>query len=149
MTNKILLDANVLIKAIEDEKSEERKTIVSLLQDEETAVFITPLIRYEVLRGINWKDNTLYSKGQRFINLLSNLNIDEAISSEAADLFRFERTMREQNQQQSKKIDKHNFDVMHFSTSKVYGLELKSHDKDMEAREQLYQKMKQSRDEVR
>ncbi len=57
MKRNILLDSNILMIAIKDSESNERKQLIELLTNENTNVFITPLIRYEVLRGITWSDS--------------------------------------------------------------------------------------------
>lgn len=56
---RVLLDANLLISALDIEgssnesaKKKAQAKLASLLADENVAVAITPLIRYEVLRGV-------------------------------------------------------------------------------------------------
>ena len=73
------------------------------------------------------------------------MNIDKHISDEAAAIFRFEKYKREKVGEQTKKIDKHNFDVMHFATAKVYSLHLLSNDEDMSIWETLYQDLLKTR----
>lgn len=60
--NKVLLDANILIAAIKDNQSAEAQRLRELLSDSQNIVYITPLIYYEVLRGIDWKDMPNYEK---------------------------------------------------------------------------------------
>ncbi len=59
MTEKYLLDTNLLIAALDEagtteaEKSQQAKErLKALLADPASALAITPLIRYEVLRGV-------------------------------------------------------------------------------------------------
>lgn len=61
MTRKILLDTNLLIAAFDksgrtsaEMKASARAMLAELLADDDVALFITPLIRYEVLRGVSW-----------------------------------------------------------------------------------------------
>ena len=136
--NKVLLDANILIEAIKDNQSAEAQRLRELLSDSQNIVYITPLIYYEVLRGIDWKDMPNYEKHLAILNRLSNLNIDKPIANLAAKLFRYERRLRQDNGQTPKKIDKHNFDIMHFATAKQNGLALASADEDIAAWESLY-----------
>lgn len=64
MTRNVLLDTNLLICAFDnsgtaakEDKDKAITKLTALLSDPETKLFITPLIRYEVLRGIKW-DNS-------------------------------------------------------------------------------------------
>ncbi|URL06514.1 PIN domain-containing protein [Avibacterium sp. 21-595] len=142
MKRNILLDSNILMIAISDKKSNERKQLINLLKDENINVFVTPLIRYEILRGVTWNDNEAFKNHSEALKQLETINIDQKISDTATLLFRLEREIRQQNGQTPKKIDKHNFDVMHFATAKVYQLEWLSNDKDMQSWEELYQQLK-------
>ena len=58
---KVLLDANLLIAALDNgsttseaERTKAKQTLAALLSNAEVALIITPLIRYEVLRGIHF-----------------------------------------------------------------------------------------------
>lgn len=137
-TNKVLLDTNILIAAIKDNQSTEAQRLRALLSNSQNVVYITPLIYYEVLRGVDWTDIPNYEKHLAILNQLSNLNIDKPIANLAARLFRYERRLRQDNGQTPKKIDKHNFDIMHFATAKQNGLTLASADEDIIAWENLY-----------
>ncbi len=139
--NGVLLDANILIDALKDKDSESARKLKMLMEDENTVIFITPLISYEVLRGLAWEDKEIYQKVKTAIASFSSLNIDHKITNLASELFRFEKYERLQNGQETKKIDKHNFDIVHFSTAKIHNLELVSNDKDMQSWDELYQKI--------
>lgn len=141
MKRNILLDSNILMIAIKDSESNERKQLIELLTNENTNVFITPLIRYEVLRGITWNDDEYFKKHSDVLKQLETINIDQKISDTATALFRLERKEKEESGQTPKKIDKHNFDVMHFATAKVYQLEWQSNDEDFQSWEKLYQQL--------
>lgn len=141
MKRNILLDSNILMIAIKEKESNERKQLIELLENENTNVFITPLIRYEVLRGITWSDSESFKKHSDVLKQLETINIDQKISDTATALFRLERKEKEESGQTPKKIDKHNFDVMHFATAKVYQLEWQSNDEDFQSWEKLYQQL--------
>ncbi|WP_406812396.1 type II toxin-antitoxin system VapC family toxin [Histophilus somni] len=137
----VLLDANILIDALNDKGSESARKLRMLMEDENAVVFITPLISYEVLRGLSWEDKETYQKVKTLIASFSSLNIDHKITNLASELFRFEKYERNQHGQETKKIDKHNFDIVHFSTAKIHNLKFISSDKDMQSWDRLYQKI--------
>lgn len=139
--NRVLLDANILINALNDKKSKSAIELKKLMSDKNTVIFITPLIAYEVLRGLSWQDKETYQKVKTAIASFSSLNIDHQITNLASNLFRFDKYKRETNNQESKKIDKHNFDLVHFSTAKIHKLKLISNDKDMKNWDKLYEEM--------
>lgn len=139
--NNVLLDSNILIEAINDKKSNSAQKIRELMKNDDIKIFITPLIIYEILRGIELNDDKLYQKFKDLIESFSSLNIDNEIGQLASHLFRLERHNKKIEHQESKKIDKHNFDLVHFSTAKIYDLKLISNDKDMENWENLYKSL--------
>ena len=66
---KVLLDANLLIAALDEssttspvEREIAKTTLNDLLSQGDVALVITPLIRYEVLRGIAWQDQTRFTQ---------------------------------------------------------------------------------------
>ena len=159
-SHKILLDANFLIRALEDPSSKEHKQLTDYLERDDIVIYITPLIYYEVLRGVDWTHVENYAEFEAKLSLISSLNIDKSIADKATALFRFEKNYRHihgetpkkpdkhnfdimhfsaaSRGEQSKKIDKHNFDIMHFSTAKVHGLKIASNDADIQAWEKLH-----------
>lgn len=138
-SHKILLDANFLIRALEDHSSKEYKQLEDYLEKKDDfVIYITPLIYYEVLRGVDWDNINNHTKFKSTLTLISNLNIDKSIADKATELVRFEKKYRASRGEQSKKIDKHNFDIMHFSTAKVHGLKIASNDADIQAWEKLH-----------
>ncbi|TCP95969.1 putative nucleic acid-binding protein [Cricetibacter osteomyelitidis] len=146
---KILLDTNILVSAINDAQSQERIQLEELLQDENTLLYTTPLIKHEVLRFYKIIDeNRQYSTAKAILDLLKNLDIDERISAIATDIVRFERQKYPERYQPNidgnqKKIDKYNFDIMHIATAKQNKLEIKSNDGDVIYKyERLYDEMK-------
>ena len=90
-SNKILLDANFLIRALEDSSSEEYKQLTDYLESDDLVIYITPLIYYEVLRGVDWDNINNHTKFKGTLALISNLNIDKSIADKATELVRFEK----------------------------------------------------------
>ena len=137
-SHKILLDANFLIRALEDHSSKEYKQLEDYLGSDDFVIYITPLIYYEVLRGVDWTHIENYAEFEAKLSLISSLNIDKSIADKATALFRFEKNYRHIHGETPKKPDKHNFDIMHFSTAKVYALDIASNDADIQAWEKLH-----------
>ena len=96
------------------------------------------MIYYEVLRGVDWTHVENYAEFEAKLSLISSLNIDKSIADKATALFRFEKNYRYTHGETPKKPDKHNFDIMHFSTAKVYELGIASNDVDIQAWEKLH-----------
>lgn len=105
---EILLDSNILIPAFENENSDEAEKLRELMADKNVAIFITPLISYEVLRVIAWINRDKYEKVKESLSMIPFIDINHKITYLASELFRLEKHIREDNKQQSKKIDKHN-----------------------------------------
>ncbi|MDE3995596.1 PIN domain-containing protein [Glaesserella parasuis] len=91
-----LLDTNYLIyladpNANPTKKSEVLQDLALKLEDPETLLFLTPLIRYEVLRGVEWdnieKLNTLKSALKAF----QTIDINDDIADLARNLFRLDK----------------------------------------------------------
>ncbi|WP_159990515.1 type II toxin-antitoxin system VapC family toxin [Pelistega ratti] len=140
---RVLLDSNILIEAFNNKSGDAANKLKTLMNEENTTVFITPLISYEVLRGVDWNNEEEYQKIKNAIAQFSSINIDYKITQLASNLFRFEKYNRFQMKQQGKKIDKHNFDLVHFSTAKIHGLEFMSQDSDMGSWGNLYDQLLQ------
>ncbi|AGO16115.1 hypothetical protein K756_04530 [Glaesserella parasuis ZJ0906] len=91
-----LLDTNYLIyladpNANPTKKAEVLQDLALKLEDPETLLFLTPLIRYEVLRGVEWdnieKLNTLKSALKAF----QTIDINDDIADLARNLFRLDK----------------------------------------------------------
>lgn len=130
------LDSNILISAFNDKHSNENQILKQLLSETNSKIFISPLVMYEVLRGI--KGNEQYEEIKEKLSYLAIINIDSDIAELASRIFLAERLERERRQQQAKKINKHNFDIMHFATAKVNKLEILSKDRDMDDWNDIY-----------
>nr|WP_314265752.1 PIN domain-containing protein [uncultured Moellerella sp.] len=146
MIKNVLLDANLLIAALDEsctttelEKEAAKKQLDEILSDENIKIFITPLIRYEVLRGINWKDKDIFNQMSTILNGIPNLDITTDISELSANLFRFRRGQPDNDANGLIKLDKRSFDLMHFSTAKCSHCECISRDTDISKIEKIHQ----------
>ena len=138
---KVLLDTNLLIAAFDssattspDEKAKAVETLTSLLSDADTKIVITPLIRYEVLRGIQWEDSDRYNKVKEVLNDFVELDITRNVSELASNLYRFDL----QSGLEGRNLDKRKFDVFHFSTAQCNHLDFASQDTDIAKIGDLY-----------
>lgn len=118
---RYFLDSNILINALNNKTSASGVLLTFLLQDKISQIFVSPLVLYEVLRGVNWENEVEFAEAKLLLSHISNINIDKQIAELASNLFRLEKKIRSTLNENSKKIDKHNFDIMHFSTAKVNG----------------------------
>lgn len=139
-----LLDTNYLIyladpNANPTKKAEVLQDLAVKLEDPETLLFLTPLIRYEVLRGVEWdnieKLNTLKSALKAF----QTIDINDDIADLARNLFRLDKA--NQKNGSKKVIEKYQFDMFHFATAKENDLEILSKDRDMTVIENLFKKI--------
>ena len=139
-----LLDTNYLIyladpNANPTKKAEVLQDLALKLEDPETLLFLTPLIRYEVLSGVEWdnieKLNTLKSALKAF----QTIDINDDIADLARNLFRLDKA--NQKNGSKKVIEKYQFDMFHFATAKENDLEILSKDRDMTVIENLFKKI--------
>lgn len=145
---KVLLDANLLIAALDDggttseaERTKAKQTLAALLSNAEVTLIITPLIRYEVLRGISWQDQVRFAQLKQSLDGLTELDVNRPISELAANLFRFDRA---ENPDQQRNIEKRKFDVFHLASAKFHDLELASQDSDIAGLECLHERYTQA-----
>lgn len=143
MTKGYLLDTNILVAALDkdgstedEDKKKARQRLTALLREPDVALGITPLIRYEVLRGVQWSSMDRYSALLDALAGFHEFEVGQDVSELAANLFRFERAGQEDKPKRA--IDKRRFDVFHMATAKVYELEMASNDADMKRLENLY-----------
>lgn len=103
-----------------------------LLKDDNIALAISPLIRYEILRAIKWENNEDYETLVLALNELEEFEIGKEIAEQAAKVYRFARA------KERKIVNKRNFDLLHVATAKCNKLEIRSNDKDIKKLEQLF-----------
>lgn len=143
-----LLDANFFINLYDEKATSETrlvalKSVETLLQDEETRFVISPLIRYEVLRGVNWGDEKKLTQLSGIIKQFELLDISREVADLARDLYRFDDYEAKQHNQ-PKNLEKRKFDMFHYATAKVNGIELLSADAHIEKIDALYERMQQT-----
>ncbi|MCG3857459.1 PIN domain-containing protein [Psychrobacter sp. Ps2] len=140
-----LLDTNYLIGLLEGKSDGDDTELLQNLKDlrneiksENVEVVITPLIRYEFLRYFLWK--TQESDIKKYIDVmngLTTLDISQDVADLAADLYRLDK-FEASKKNINKNIDKRQFDIFHFATAKINGIELLSNDKHLPQLEDLY-----------
>lgn len=145
MTRKVLLDANLLIAAFDvngttspEMKQKAIGQLSTLLANEEVKLFITPLVRYEVLRGIAWQSRDDFLMMKSTLNDFPDLDITRDISELSANLFRFDKYKAEQVNDRNRNLDKRKFDVFHFCSAHCNGLGFCSNDTDIAKIERLH-----------
>ncbi|GAF53469.1 hypothetical protein [Psychrobacter sp. JCM 18900] len=77
---------------------------------------------------------------KKYINVmngLTTLDISKDVADLAADLYRLDK-FEADNANVNKNIDKRQFDIFHFATAKINGIELLSNDKHLPQLENLY-----------
>lgn len=110
----ILLDTNVVVGAFDTDFNNEkhlqaRKLVSELLQDETVKFAITPLIRYEVLRGVK---SISFDEMKDILDDFMEFAITDKIGNGASQLYKIS----------PKQSNKHNFDIFHYTVSKVHNL---------------------------
>jgi predicted nucleic acid-binding protein len=145
MTQRYLLDTNLLVAVFDEyattsdqEKEAAQQKLETLLSDDDVALSISSLIRYEVLRGIGWLDSERLTRLVDILNRFEEFDINQDISMLAADLYRFDAFQNEQ-MKQGRNLEKRKFDVFHFATAQLNGLTLASADTDIAKVERLYE----------
>ena len=139
MTRQVLLDANILIGAFDTDPEnsahiDARKKLRALLTDQDVRLAITPLIRFEVLRGVRHISATeMDAKLKRFQSF--PIRDDEARL--AAQVFRYAKG-------NDRKLDKHSFDLLHCACAEVRGFEILAKDGDIPKIQQLIRDSKQN-----
>lgn len=146
MTRKVLLDANLLIAVFDrsgntapDMKQRAIQQLETLMQEPDIVLFITPLIRYEVLRGIAWQDARIWCEIADILDEFPELEITRDISDLSANLFRFDKHEAE-SKTEKRNLDKRKFDVFHFCCAHCNGLDIYSNDSDIGNVGQLHQR---------
>lgn len=146
--SKYLLDTNYLVyladkDADPNKKAEVLQDLAEKLAEENTAFLLTPLIRYEVLRGVAWDQPQKLEEILSVIEQFESLDITKAVSDLARDLYRFDKYQSEQNGVQ-KNFEKRKFDMFHYAVAHINGIELLSKDTDVEAIQELHTGMEPS-----
>lgn len=143
--SKYLLDTNYLVYLADKDadpakRAEVLQDLEQKLTEEETAFVLTPLIRYEVLRGVAWDNPDKLEEILNVIEQFESLDITKSVSDLARDLYRFDVYQSLENKQ-PKNFEKRKFDMFHYAVASVNNIELLSKDTDVKAIEQLHQEM--------
>lgn len=143
-----LLDTNYLIYLSKDDSSPEYREILQdlaeKLEQEDSHFFLTPLIRYEVLRGVKWENQEKLQALANILTQFESLDITQRVADLAGEMYRFDVFEAKRNSI-GKNFEKRKFDMFHFSTAKINGLEILSKDSDLGKIEALYSKMQEEK----
>ena len=140
-----VVDTNYLVYAFDEttDKATRIEYLTKLQQhlNQGDELFLTPLIRYEVLRNVGLYDDTRLDKLENALTATcKTLDISDQIADLARDLYRLDRIESASNP--NKNLDKRKFDMFHYATAKINGIELLSADtKDMPKIDALYQRL--------
>lgn len=144
MTNYVV-DTNYLVYAF-DEATDKAKRVEYLKKLQQylsqgDELFLTPLIRYEVLRNVALNDDARLKKLENALtSACKTLDISDQVADLARDLYRLDRLESVNNP--DKNLDKRKFDMFHYATAKINGIDLLSADnKDMPKIDGLYQRL--------
>ncbi|GHT90114.1 hypothetical protein AGMMS49545_02570 [Betaproteobacteria bacterium] len=156
MRRRVLLDSNLLIGAFEpmpDNSAHEAAKALfrQLMGDDDVDVFITPLIRYEVLRGVR---RISQADMEEKLNAIQEIPVREKEANRAAELFHL---AREKGLFQSGKdekdacpvcgyfpLNKHSFDLFHCACADAHGMRVASQDDHIQKIQKLIQDSKQN-----
>lgn len=133
--NYVLLDANMLIGAFDHDANNPqhvaaKKQVKQLLSNNNIKIAITPLIRYEVLRGVR---RISFADMQAILNDFEEFEITDIESTLASKIYRLGLASKP-----LVKLDKRSFDVFHYAVAKTQNLQLNSFDGDLTTIDNLY-----------
>ncbi|MDO4896945.1 MAG: PIN domain-containing protein [Moraxella sp.] len=122
----ILLDTSILIGAFDtdfnnEQHLQDRQLVSELLQDESVKIAITPLIRHEVLQGIQ---NIDFDEMKDILDDFMEFNINDEVANQTARIFHFSRSDEFIALNLGIKLNKQKFDLFHYVVAKNRDLEL-------------------------
>lgn len=123
----VLVDANILIAVIDGSDNnpnhlKARQKFYDLLAQNIT-IAITPLIRYEVLRGVQ---SMSIDEAKEILDDFVEFNITDKEANPSAKIFHFSQSEAFIAKNTGIKLDKQKFDVFHFVVAKIRHLKLES-----------------------
>lgn len=132
MPRAVLLDTNILIGAFDGEDGNmnhelARQRLKALLEDDDVKLSISPLIRYEVLRGAR---NVPIEKLDEALSRFQEFDTRGRDARRAAEIFRLAK-------EKNVLLNKRTFDVFHCVCAELNNLELASQDGDIPAIQNL------------
>ena len=143
-----LLDSNFLTYVLEGKNIDENDSdlierltdLLVLVNDDNVELVITPLLRYEFLRKFTWQtENADFVKFKAAIEEFTWLDISKDVTDLATNLYRLDKYEAD-SKGIPKNLEKRKFDVFHFATAKINGIELLSNDKHIDQMEGLYER---------
>lgn len=139
-----LLDTNYLIYLADPDadkikKKEVLQDLSQKLQDDNVTLFLTPLIRYEVLRGVKWNDFAKLEQLKKALMPFQSIDINDDIADLARNLYRLDKANQQKGS--NKIIEKYQLDMFHFATAKENNLQILSKDRDMLAIQNLFEQI--------
>ena len=141
MTRQVLLDVNMLIGVFdgddENEKHvEARREFEALTDDPEVEFVVTPLVRYEFLRGVRRsgaaETEAALLEMKAALDDFGQSEIRKNIGDRAAELFQLAKN-------KGVDLDKRSFDLFHCVCAEAYGWELVSQDTHIQTIQKLIQ----------
>lgn len=140
-----LLDTNYLLCLFDTSDSQRRKQalqeMADKLQADDSRFVITSLVRYEVLRGVDWQQNEKYQALAEVLEQFESLDITREISDLAGDLYRFDK-FESERANTPRNLEKRKFDMFHYATAAMNNLQMLSFDADIARIKALHAKMK-------
>ena len=139
------LDTNVLgciVNPNHNPETRERilRELEQKLMQDNTSLISSQLVRYEVLRDVNWQDDKKYNDFLQHLAAFPFLDLTESVSDLASNLYRFD-VFDAAQQNVNKNFEKRKFDVFHYATAFVNNVEMFSDDRDLVKIKQLHEKM--------
>ncbi len=143
-----LLDSNFLTYVLEGKNIDENDSdlierltgLLTLINDDNIELAITPLLRYEFLRKFGWQtENEDFIKFKAAVEEFTWLDISKEVTDLATNLYRLDKHEAD-SKGIEKNLEKRKFDVFHFATAKVNGIDLLSNDRHMVQMEELYKR---------
>lgn len=143
-----LLDSNFLTYVLEGKNIDENDSdlierltdLLTLINDDNIELAITPLLRYEFLRKFGWQtESEDFIKFKEAVEEFTWLDISKEVTDLATNLYRLDKHEAD-SKGIEKNLEKRKFDVFHFATAKVNGIDLLSNDRHMVQMEELYKR---------
>lgn len=142
---KVLVDTNLLIRAFDpkanatlEQVKDAKRELLALTDDPEVSLMLTPLILFEVTCGVEYGDQLRLEAVHAQLNQLEMISVGEAEASFAARLSRYALTV-------GCVLDKRRkFDLLHFASAELNGLEVVTADPDdFKTIQNVYEKLKE------
>lgn len=127
MVSKYLVDANVWIALLDKQHvyyNDAFQFFSGVADDEAKLIGYTSTIRYEVLRGVS---ESQLRVAEALLAPYEVFELNGKVADAAASIFR-----KYQKNDPNRRVDKHQFDILHVACGRHYDLVVKSYDADVE-----------------